>query len=95
MPLSTDQVRHVARLARLHLSDDEVARFARELTVILDYIDELQQVPTEGGEPAEQFITARNVFREDIVKASLPKQAVLSLAPASDDNYFHVPRVLG
>ena len=95
MPLDQNQVRHVARLARLNLSDAEVARFSRELTVILDYIDELQKVNTDGVEPREQFITAENVFRDDVAKPSLPREIVLAMAPKADDQYFLVPRVIG
>lgn len=95
MPLDQDQVRHVARLARLTLSDEEVARFSRELTVVLDYIDELQQVNTDGVSPREQFVSAENVFREDEVCPSLPRETTLALAPEADDRYFLVPRVIG
>lgn len=95
MPLDQNQVRQVARLARLNLSDAEVTRFARELAVILDYIDELQQVATEGVQPREQFVASENVFREDVVRSSLPRELVLAMAPEENGRYFLVPRVIG
>ncbi len=95
MPLDKNQVRHIARLARLSLTEEEITRFSRELTVILDYIDALQQVATDNVQPREQFITSENVFRDDIVKPSLPRETVLAMAPDADDRYFRVPRVIG
>lgn len=95
MPLDQNQVRQVARLARLNLSDAEITRFARELAVILDYIDELQQVATEGVQPREQFVASENVFREDVVRSSLPRDLVLAMAPEENGRYFLVPRVIG
>ncbi|MDX9856240.1 MAG: Asp-tRNA(Asn)/Glu-tRNA(Gln) amidotransferase subunit GatC [candidate division Zixibacteria bacterium] len=95
MPLDKNQVRHIARLARLSLTEEEITRFSRELTVILDYIDALQQVATDNVQPREQFITSENVFRDDVVKPSLPRETVLAMAPDADDRYFRVPRVIG
>ena len=95
MPLSRAQVEHIAKLARLNLTSDEVDKYTRELTVILTYIDQLQAVDTTGVEPKNQFITAENVFREDIPEASLPRDEALRNAPDHDDKYFHVPKVIG
>jgi aspartyl-tRNA(Asn)/glutamyl-tRNA(Gln) amidotransferase subunit C len=63
--LTADQVRHIAKLARLTLSDDEVAKFATELTSILGYIDTLKEVSTEGVEPTAQVTGQTNVLRKD------------------------------
>ncbi len=94
MRLSIQQVEHVARLARLNLTPGEVEKFAAELTVVLDYIDQLKAVDTEhvtlGAQSAEG-----NVFREDRVTASLPREDVLRNAPRQDGNFFLVPKVLG
>jgi aspartyl-tRNA(Asn)/glutamyl-tRNA(Gln) amidotransferase subunit C len=95
MPLSTAQVEHIAKLARLNLTPDEIEKFTRELTVILTYIDQLQTVNTDGVEPQNQFITAENVFREDIPAQSLPRPEALRNAPDHDEEYFHVPKVIG
>jgi aspartyl-tRNA(Asn)/glutamyl-tRNA(Gln) amidotransferase subunit C len=68
--LSDDDVRHIAKLARLKLSDDEVKKFSKELTSILDYIDILNELETEEVEPTAQVTGMTNVFRNDEVKPS-------------------------
>ncbi len=95
MPLSKAQVEHIARLARLNLTPEEIERYTTELTVILDYIDQLKSVNTEGVEPQNQFITAENVFREDIAEPSLPREKALANAPQQDGEFFLVPKVIG
>jgi aspartyl-tRNA(Asn)/glutamyl-tRNA(Gln) amidotransferase subunit C len=95
MPLSLPQVEHIARLARLNLSPEEIERYTTELTVILEYIDQLKSVNTEGVEPQNQFITAENVFREDVAEPSLPREKALANAPQQDGECFLVPKVIG
>ncbi len=95
MPLSHAQVEHIARLARLNLTPEEIDRYTTELTVILDYIDQLKAVNTEGVEPQNQFIKAENVFRDDIAEPSLPRDQALANAPQQDGEYFLVPKVIG
>ena len=94
MPLSCAQVEHIAKLARLNLSPAEIEKFTHELTAILSYVDQLQTVDTTGVEPQNQFIKAENVFREDIVEDSLPREEALKNAPDRDEEYFHVPKVI-
>lgn len=97
MPLSKDEVRHIALLARLKLTPDEIERFADELTVVVEYFDKLKSVDTAGVEPRDQFINAENVFREDRIVPSLPRDKALANAPDidKDNQYFHVPKVIG
>jgi len=95
MPLSREQVEHIARLARLNLKAEEVEKFTRELTVIVEYFDQLKVVDTAGIEPRGQFIRMENVFREDEAHPSLPRKMALGNAPDSDGEYFHVPKVIG
>ena len=95
MPLSRAQVEHIAKLARLNLTSDEIEKYTRELTVILTYIDQLQAVNTDGVEPQNQFIRAENVFREDKPAQSLDRAEALRNAPDHDEEYFHVPKVIG
>ncbi len=95
MPLSKAQVEHIARLARLNLTPEEIERYTTELTVILDHIDQLKSVETDGVEPQNQFITAENVFREDIAEPSLPRDKALANAPQQDGEFFLVPKVIG
>ena len=95
MPLSHEQVEHIAKLARLNLTPREIEKFTHELTVILSYIDQLQSVDTTDVVPQNQFISAENVFREDSPEPSLPREEALRNAPDRDLEYFHVPKVIG
>ncbi len=95
MPLTKEQVEHIAVLARLKLSPKEIEKFTHELTVILEYVDQLKSVNTDGVEPKDQFITAENVFRNDKVRASLTREQALAGAPDKDDEFFKVPKVIG
>jgi len=70
--LTDDQVRHIAKLARLKLTDEEVKQFGPELTAILSYIDTLQQVDTSSVEPLKNVTGITNAFREDVVSSDGP-----------------------
>ena len=94
MSLTTDDVRWVAHLARLRLSDAELAAMTRQLGAILDYVDLLKQVNTEGVEPLAHPLPVRNVFRDDEPAPSLPVAAALANAPGRQDDFFRVPAVL-
>lgn len=93
MSLSLDQVRKVAALARLELSGDDLARMPRELSAILDYVAQLQQLDTDGVEPLAHPLPVRNVFRPDEPAPSLPVGDALRNAPARTGDYFAVPAV--
>lgn len=80
--LSHDDVRHIAKLARLTLNDEEVERFAKELTSILAYIDTLQEVNTEGVEPTAQVTGLSNSLREDVVRpCDVTSEELLECSP--------------
>ncbi len=95
MPLTKEQVEHIAVLARLKLSPPEIEKFTHELTVILEYVDQLKSVNTDGVELKDQFITAENVFRNDKVRPSLTREQALANAPDQDEEFFRVPKVIG
>ncbi|MGA2092128.1 MAG: Asp-tRNA(Asn)/Glu-tRNA(Gln) amidotransferase subunit GatC [Sedimentisphaerales bacterium] len=88
------QVRKVAKLARLDLSDAEVAEFAGQLSAILDYVARMNELNTEGVEPLAHCLPISNVFREDIVKGSLGTEKTLANAPQRDGSFFKVPKIL-
>lgn len=88
------QVRHVAKLSRLDLTDDEVGRFSGDLSAIVEYIEKLNELDVEGVEPLAHCLPIHNVFREDVVKESLSNEEALSNAPQRHDEYFKVPKVL-
>ncbi len=93
MSLSIDDVRKVARLARLDLSDDDLARLRPQLSAILDYVAQLQQLDTDGVEPLAHPLPVQNVFRDDVPAPSLPVDDALRNAPARAGDYFGVPAV--
>ena len=88
------QVRKVAKLARLDLSDAEVEEFAGQLSAILDYVERMNQLDTEGVEPLAHCLPINNVFREDVVKESLGTEKTLANAPQRDGSFFKVPKIL-
>jgi aspartyl-tRNA(Asn)/glutamyl-tRNA(Gln) amidotransferase subunit C len=99
MSLSADEVRWVAHLARLDLSDAELATMTRQLSAIVGYVDLLRQVNTEGVEPLAHALTVHNVFRDDEPVPSLTVDAALANAPdrrsdADGRQYYGVPAVL-
>lgn len=93
-PLTPEDVRKVARLARLKLTEDEVAVFTRQLADVVRYVDQLSEVDTAGVEPLAHAIEIENVFRADEPRPSLSRTDALSNAPASDGRYFLVPQIL-
>jgi aspartyl-tRNA(Asn)/glutamyl-tRNA(Gln) amidotransferase subunit C len=87
------QVRRVAKLARLELTDEEVGRFSRDLGAILEYIQKLNELNTEGVEPLAHCLPITNVLRADEVRPSLGAEAALANAPERYENYFKVPSI--
>jgi aspartyl-tRNA(Asn)/glutamyl-tRNA(Gln) amidotransferase subunit C len=94
MEISKEQVEHVARLARLEVSEDEKAMFARQLSGILTYMDQLKELDTNGVEPTATVLPTDNVFRDDKVRPSLPQEKALANAPDQADGFFRVPKIL-
>ncbi len=94
MSISIDQVRWVANLARLQLSDADVAKMTQQLSAILDYVGQLEQVPTDGVEPLAHPLDVKNVFRGDEPAPSLPVDEALANAPDRRGDFFGVPAVL-
>jgi aspartyl-tRNA(Asn)/glutamyl-tRNA(Gln) amidotransferase subunit C len=89
--IDREQVLHVARLARLRLSDEEVARMQRELSTILDHIEKLNELDLEGVEPTSHVVELENVLREDVPRPSLPREKALEQAPDAAGGGFRVP----
>jgi aspartyl-tRNA(Asn)/glutamyl-tRNA(Gln) amidotransferase subunit C len=89
--IDREQVLHVARLARLRLSDEEVERMADELSGILAHVDRIGQMDLEGVEPTSHVVALENVLRPDRPRPSWPKDVMLALAPETVDGAFRVP----
>ncbi len=93
--ITVDQVRHIAALARLALTDDECRRYAAQLEAILDYVEQLTEVNVDGVEPTAHPLPLRNVYAADEPRETLPREAALANAPAQTDGFFRVPKVIG
>jgi len=89
--LSRDQVLHVARLARLELTDDEIERYAGELSKVLDYIEKISELDLSGVEPTSHVVAVENVLRADQPRPSLPPDVALESAPDPAPGGFRVP----
>jgi aspartyl-tRNA(Asn)/glutamyl-tRNA(Gln) amidotransferase subunit C len=92
--IDSGQVRKVARLARLDLSDAEVQEFTGQLEAILEYVEKLNELDTTEVEPLAHCLPIDSVFREDEVRDSLGTEKVLANAPQRDGPFFKVPRIL-
>ncbi|MFD8498980.1 Asp-tRNA(Asn)/Glu-tRNA(Gln) amidotransferase subunit GatC [Amycolatopsis sp. NPDC059657] len=93
--ISRDEVAHLAKLARLAVTDEELDVFAGQLDQILDAVAKVGQVADQEIPPTSHAVPLTNVFREDVVKPSLSQQQALSGAPAEEEGRFRVPRILG
>lgn len=89
--IDREQVLHVARLARLRLTDDEIERMPAELSKILDHIEKIEELDLAGVEPTSHVVALENVLREDEPRESYPRDRILEPAPDPADNGFRVP----
>jgi len=92
--ISRAEVQHVARLARLHLTDDELERMREQLDAILAYIDKLRQLDVEGVEPTSHAVPLVDVMRDDALAPCLTQDEALANAPDRADVFFRVPRII-
>jgi aspartyl-tRNA(Asn)/glutamyl-tRNA(Gln) amidotransferase subunit C len=89
--IEREQVLHVAKLARLRLSDEEIERMASELSGILDHIEKIEELDLEGVEPTSHVVALENVLRADEPRPSWPRDEMLEVAPDAGDGGFRVP----
>ena len=94
MKLERQQVLHIAKLARVELSETEVETYSEQLSEIIGHFDTLEGVDTAGIEPTAHTLPIRNVFADDVSRPSLPREEVLALAPNTEDGYLRVRAVL-
>ena len=95
MRLTREEVEYVATLARLGLSDSEIARLQDQLSSILEHIAAIDRLDTDAIPPTAQVTTMTNVMRPDVVTGSLPREAVLENAPRQSEGFFEVHAILG
>lgn len=94
MKLSREEVLHIARLARVALTEDEITRLSEQLSNLLENFEVLQQVDTAGVPPTAQSVTLHSVMRDDKVAPSLPPDDILANAPRREGDCFRVRAVL-
>ncbi len=94
MKITSEEVRHVATLARLDLAQDEQERLAGELDRILEYMDKLNELDTDGVEPLSHAVDVVNVLRPDRVVNQPRTEDLLRNAPARDDDFLSVPKII-
>ncbi len=94
MPVDKKTIRKVAGLARLELTEKELARFSRDVDEILSAFRTLQRIPTDGVKPTFQPTDIKNILRDDIVKPGIPRERALRNIRNTEDGYIRGPRVI-
>lgn len=94
MAISKEEVKYVADLARIELTDKELDKFSKQLEKILEYIDQLKQVDIKGVLPTSHVLNLKNVYREDKVKPSLNIEEFLKSVQNKEETFFKVPKVI-
>lgn len=97
MAITREEVAHIAKLARLELTEDELERFGRDLARISAHVDQLSEVRATAADltPVLPLIPNTESMREDVITPSLPRETALSGAPDPDEGFFRVPKVIG
>lgn len=93
--IDVNLVRHIGKLSRIELSEQEVQTFRHQLAAILEYFGKLQELDTEGVEPMAHAVELHNVLAADVPGESLSPDEALANAPARDGDFFQVPKVIG
>lgn len=94
MKITADEVRHVAKLARLEIDPQAVEKLAGQLAGILEYVEKLEEVDTRDVPATSHAIALTNAFRQDVVHEHLPREEALENAPSKEDGSFVVPKVI-
>ncbi len=92
--ISIDQVKHVANLARLAITEEEAQKFTTQLDAIISFAELLNEVDTDNVEPTSHVLDMKNVMREDIPGSGLPREEVLKNAPDQKDGQIKVPAII-
>jgi len=94
MKITRAEVEHIATLARLELTEAEIEQLQSDLSQILEYVDQLNELDTTHVIPTAQVVAQEDVLREDVTRPSMPSEEVLSNAPQAEEGYFRVHAVL-
>jgi len=91
--ITNDDVKHVAKLARLELSESETEKYSKQLGEILKYVEQMNEIDTTGVEPMPHPVPVINVMREDVVKYEQTKEELMANAPCRENGFFKVPKI--
>ena len=94
MVISKDEVKHIARLAKLSLSEEEVEKYACDLGQIAEFVEQLNEIDISGVSPTAHVVDKKNVFRKDEKKESFPREQILKNAPSKEAGCISVPKVV-
>lgn len=94
MGISKDEVKHVAKLARLELSEDEIEKFSNQLSQILEHAAKIQELNLENLEPLTHAVDRRNVFRSDEIREGISREEALLNAPEREGEFFKIPPIV-
>ena len=94
MKITKEQIQHIAVLSRLNLSEEEKDLYGSQLSSILDYVDQLNELDTRETEPTSHVLSLSNVMRDDFLTSSLPGEEALKNAPSRSENFYRVPRII-
>jgi aspartyl-tRNA(Asn)/glutamyl-tRNA(Gln) amidotransferase subunit C len=94
MRITKDEVKHIAQLSRLSLSESDIDVFSGQLSTIIEYVEQLNRLDTGGVEPTSHVLPLDNVMRDDAQTASLPREAALKNAPDSNGKFYRVPKII-
>ena len=95
MAITRNEVLHLAKLANLEFNEEEIDRFTRQISSILDYVARLNELDTSAIEPTTSIESGSLALRDDVLVASIPREEALANAPESDGIHFKVPKVIG
>lgn len=94
MKITYEDVKHVAQLARITLTSEQITVLSKQLNDIVEYIEQLNEIDTSTIEPTSHVVPLNNIFREDLITPSLPRQEMLKNAPDSNDRFYIVPKII-
>jgi aspartyl-tRNA(Asn)/glutamyl-tRNA(Gln) amidotransferase subunit C len=94
MRVDKEEVGHIAKLARLSVSEEEAGMYSAQLSAILEYMEKLNEMDTSGVEPTSHVLEIKNVMRDDRVRPSLPADEVLKNCPDRKDDFYRVPKII-
>jgi aspartyl-tRNA(Asn)/glutamyl-tRNA(Gln) amidotransferase subunit C len=94
MKITKEEIEHIALLARLSLSEEEKELFGSQLSSILEYMEKLNELDTQGTEPTSHVLSLYNVMRDDAAISSIPREDALMNAPSRTDKFYRVPKII-